>query len=196
MALPTGTSLSLAQVRTELGLSGPISLGDADVRALAGKPTGPISLNDLRGKSAEYKVVINFATWILTGVKYNVNFVGYAAANMTTNQSTPQGSASPDNYNGIPILEANTDMFGYMKFSLLGDHTNSAPFNKVIFRTNMGDFEYVYSEAIEQVQAGENNTYYYNADGFQGAPFHTKFALNTLERLNADQLTSLELIFS
>lgn len=50
-------SISLAEVLTELrianpGRSYPISLGDADVRALASIPSGPISLTDLYGKSA------------------------------------------------------------------------------------------------------------------------------------------------
>lgn len=52
MALPSTGSISMSQVRTELGLSGTISLGQSQVRALAGKSSGLISLADLRGKSA------------------------------------------------------------------------------------------------------------------------------------------------
>ena len=54
MPLPTEGPITLAMVNVELGrpADAPISLNDADVRALAGKPTGPISLEDLRGKSA------------------------------------------------------------------------------------------------------------------------------------------------
>lgn len=49
--------ISMADVMTELRLSTPgraypISLGDADVRALAGVPSGPVSLSDLLGKSS------------------------------------------------------------------------------------------------------------------------------------------------
>lgn len=49
-------SISLGDVLTELrttnpGRGYPISLGDADVRALAGIPSGPISLTDLYGRS-------------------------------------------------------------------------------------------------------------------------------------------------
>lgn len=52
MALPSSGAISMSQVRTELGLTGSISLGQSEVRALAGKPSGAISLSDLRGKSA------------------------------------------------------------------------------------------------------------------------------------------------
>lgn len=50
-------SISLTEVLTELRNANPnrdypISLGDADVRALAEKPDGPISLTDLYGRSA------------------------------------------------------------------------------------------------------------------------------------------------
>lgn len=55
MTLPTDGPISLAEVNIELGrpADAPISLNDAEVRALAGKPEGPISLEDLRGKSAQ-----------------------------------------------------------------------------------------------------------------------------------------------
>jgi hypothetical protein len=57
MTLPTSGSLSLSDVMTELrvtnpGRAYPISLGDSDVRALAGVPSGAISLSNLYGKSS------------------------------------------------------------------------------------------------------------------------------------------------
>ncbi len=66
MATPTGT-ISMSQVMSELGISGATSLNDSDVRGLAGKPSGQISMSDLRGKSAsilvdfDYGVISN--TW-------------------------------------------------------------------------------------------------------------------------------------
>lgn len=42
----------MAQVAAELGIGLPLELGDPRVRALAGVPSGPISLSDLYGKSA------------------------------------------------------------------------------------------------------------------------------------------------
>lgn len=67
-------SISLGDVLTELRTADanrgyPISLGDADVRALAGKPSGDISLTDLYGKSA-------VATLTVTGN----NDSGYASS--------------------------------------------------------------------------------------------------------------------
>lgn len=57
MTLPASAPISMAQVMTELRIvtparAYPIALGDADVRALAGVPSGPISLTNLLGKSA------------------------------------------------------------------------------------------------------------------------------------------------
>lgn len=56
MALPASGTISLALVLAELqktnaGRSLPISLGDTDVRTLAGVPSGAISLTSLYGKS-------------------------------------------------------------------------------------------------------------------------------------------------
>lgn len=55
--ITTTAPITLADVMTELrtvtpGRAFPISLGDADVRALAGVASGPISLTNLLGKSA------------------------------------------------------------------------------------------------------------------------------------------------
>lgn len=57
MTITATAPITLANVMAELrtvtpGRAYPISLGDADVRALAGVPSGPISLNNLLGKSA------------------------------------------------------------------------------------------------------------------------------------------------
>jgi hypothetical protein len=57
MTIRATPPISLSDVMAELrvtnpGRAYPISLGDADVRALAGKASGPISLSDLYGKSS------------------------------------------------------------------------------------------------------------------------------------------------
>lgn len=44
-------SISMDDIRKELNKSGTISLNDSDVRKLANKPSGPISLKDFYGKS-------------------------------------------------------------------------------------------------------------------------------------------------
>lgn len=66
MTLPVSGPISLSQVLTEMriaapGRSLPIRLGDADVRALAGVPSGTIAISNLRGKSAFTPVPINAA---------------------------------------------------------------------------------------------------------------------------------------
>lgn len=51
MSLQQTGAISLAQVRSELKLSGSISLGSTAVRKLLGKASGAISLKDAYGKS-------------------------------------------------------------------------------------------------------------------------------------------------
>lgn len=52
MTLPASGPITIGMVAAELGIGVPLSLGDSRVRALAGIPSGPISLGSLRGKSA------------------------------------------------------------------------------------------------------------------------------------------------
>jgi hypothetical protein len=53
MALPSSGSISIEQIKTELGITGELSLTDNRVRSLAGLASGSITLpNDLWGKSA------------------------------------------------------------------------------------------------------------------------------------------------
>jgi hypothetical protein len=53
MTTPSSPPISLKDVATELGVSSVgLSLSDSRVRALAGVPSGPISLQQLEGKSA------------------------------------------------------------------------------------------------------------------------------------------------
>lgn len=76
MALPSTGSISMSQVNTELKKSATatISLNDSAVRKLAGKTSGTISMNDLRGKKAS-ETVTNYQiynnSW--SGSKYRDN---------------------------------------------------------------------------------------------------------------------------
>ena len=67
MALPSTGAISLLDVGNELGKTGAISLVDSAVRALAGRTSGAISLDDLRGKSSKIKHVID---WICGEIDY------------------------------------------------------------------------------------------------------------------------------
>ena len=52
MTLPASGPITLGQVAVELGTGLPLTLGDSRVRTLVGVSSGPISLGQLRGKSA------------------------------------------------------------------------------------------------------------------------------------------------
>lgn len=93
MTLPTGT-ITMNDVNLELGkASGAlISLNDADVRALAEKPSGTISMDDLRGKSAQPKAVSligqsSNATRTLTLSGISVGDMLFAATSSLTSTS-------------------------------------------------------------------------------------------------------------
>lgn len=75
MTLPTGT-ISLSQVNVELfkSATATISLNDADVRGLAGVPSGAIDLQDLQGKSAVF-------AYTITTDQSDVNLRSLALAN-------------------------------------------------------------------------------------------------------------------
>ncbi len=60
MTLPASGAIAMSQVNTELGRGATtgISLGEAAVRNLAGRPSGAISMNDLHGKSSIWRGII------------------------------------------------------------------------------------------------------------------------------------------
>lgn len=92
MVLPVGT-ISMDQVNTELGHSATklISLNQSDVRALAGKSSGTISMDDLRGKSASLSMVTGlYDAW-------TIGFVRSAAP--------ATGTMTPNTWNGATIID-------------------------------------------------------------------------------------------
>lgn len=92
MTTPTGT-ISLNDVRTELGVSGVITMNDSNVRTLAGVGGSGtiISMNDLRGKSA-YSIVSFSGSLIADDVSspYNVT-----AALTVRNDGTVSHTGTP-----------------------------------------------------------------------------------------------------
>ena len=106
MTLPTGT-ISMSQVNVELGLSPTalISLNDSAVRALAGVPSGTISMQNLQGKSAVTIFLSNLSIIDFTGGGSNAS-AGYqltsggienqivgASTTQTATWCTPTGQA-------------------------------------------------------------------------------------------------------
>jgi len=83
MALPTSGTITLAMIAAELGVGLPLDLNAANVRALAGKPSGNIIMpNDFYGKSSydPYPDPVTFAD--LTVFEYG-NASGTSSATIT-----------------------------------------------------------------------------------------------------------------
>lgn len=95
MTLPTGT-ISASQVNTELRQTSTasINLNNTDVRRLAEKSSGVVSMNDLRGKSLRPKVVIGK---LIDGPQTAVGFS--TGPNMITSLGTNSGPIGSIDYN-------------------------------------------------------------------------------------------------
>lgn len=81
-ATPTGT-ISLLDVRNELGMGGQIDMNNANVRKLGGRPSGQIAMSDLRGKSNKlnYKLTVGSVTGDLS---QDMNTVGFSKDSVFT----------------------------------------------------------------------------------------------------------------
>jgi hypothetical protein len=83
VTLPASGAISLTQVMDELrvttpGRAYPIALGDNDVRALAGVPSGPISLSNLYGKSSYIPMTITKVDGELSAMANGTQYLGHA----------------------------------------------------------------------------------------------------------------------
>jgi len=111
VTLPTAGAISLTLVMNELRIANssrayPISLGDSDVRALAGKPSGAISLSDLYGKSAASPVQPMTLYPNATHTDYgNITQNGQGIAILLTLEVT--GGARPLTYSWTNISSTN-----------------------------------------------------------------------------------------
>lgn len=91
MALPSSGTIKMSQVRDELKKTGPISLGNADVRKLGGKPSGTIKMTDLYGKSSTlFTAIFKSDSKTVKDPQYNAPFYwcGYLKEGSTVDMGT------------------------------------------------------------------------------------------------------------
>lgn len=160
MALPTGT-ITMNDVNIELGRSsgGQISLNDSDVRQLADRPSGTISMDDLRGKSAGprgYWYVLfqpsqNNRTYfelLFNGATPNTSWAMYQFPWFNTQNLYPPG------WNGGPAISGFSDGSGGIFFTA---SNNNDSFWWPASRGNFNDL-YVNGETLYLFSVGVQNT--------------------------------------
>ena len=157
MALPSIGSISMSQVRTELGRSNTITLNDSDVRNLAGRTSGTISMSDLRGKSSStHKLTIGTAS------RKGATFYGYNTINFT---GSTYGNLSPNTFNSKTVdclySEYNTSSPSYYTYLLsvwgaLGVSKLTLIINNITVQLegNSGNSSVIYSVYDDSVQYG------------------------------------------
>lgn len=125
MALPSNGVISLDDVRKELNITGPVSLGDSNVRSLAGVSSGKISMKDLYGKSNIFKADLTIGTYSRYQIYREYGFRSYYDAVWDID---PIGNLTNNIFNGVPIqslrtlmihaaAEANPSTHAYIGFS-------------------------------------------------------------------------------
>lgn len=169
MALPTGT-ITMNDVNIELGRSsgGTISLNDSDVRQLAGRPSGTISMNDLRGKSAGprgyWYVLFSPGRGRLQETYFELSFSNAGAFSSWEMLQFPWYNTQnlyPPGWNGGPAISGSADSSGNIFF------TTSNRFDSFWYpapRGNFNDFyifiggwNFIFSVGVENVSNTSTN---------------------------------------
>ncbi len=114
MTLPASGLITMADVNVEFGRASntPITLNDSDVRALAGIPSGAISLNDLHGKTyypygrCTFFGFVNHGTYgtIYCDIDSAPAFASVVLNLWSTDSGQPTGSTSIGSCNGSGVL--------------------------------------------------------------------------------------------
>jgi hypothetical protein len=155
MTLPITGSISMSQVAAELGLpTTGINLNSSAVRVLAGKSTGVISMNDLRGKSAETILTLTSGTYLLNNGWVNATFTGFSSVHGV-------GSLTP-------TLQLNDTPFSIVTFQRRVDHfNNNATTYELTFPSDPTGYNFmdIFTPAgvlIETLPALTGNTYWFS----------------------------------
>lgn len=138
MTLPSTGPISFEDVNVELGRSrsASISLGETEVRALAGKLTGSVSLGDLRGKGFTHRVSVanlnngsRFGYWSsIPGGSVTPNTVEYGKT-LTAIMTYPASDSVNKNFITIGIGGVGTGTSGTLTLKWAGLELTKSVFN-------------------------------------------------------------------
>ena len=122
MTLPASGPISMSQVNTELGLAATttISLNQANVRALAGVPSGAISMSNLYGKSNITLAFNSGANFYL----YYSAYTGYGGVPTVELGFTTDGGIYYTIYGAVPISSSSSGPTGYFSPITAGGGSN------------------------------------------------------------------------
>lgn len=156
MTLPSSGLISMGMVSQELSTSATrLNLNDNRVRSLAGRPSGVISMADLRGKSENLKLILINEFTQLPGLLWEPSYNGVGSYNYTCNFYVKiENGTGP--YNIVMSVENNQGTSGTPTFVDLGGGRASWTVRVPRF----GDSGTVFASATFQAKVWNSN----NAD--------------------------------
>lgn len=173
MPLPSTGAINLGQVNVELskGATVPISLGDTAVRALAGKPSGPVSLGDLRGKAMnKWQFTVQSSNGLSGNDVYGYHDEALAVSiyGFSPYFGASSGTCTPSSIGGASVVSALVETFygtvgGYnLRICIKGEGTEWQALRRlVIAGYNLPGLFVLCNDA----KTGIPNTYYWTTGG-------------------------------
>lgn len=153
MTLPTG-KISIGDVRTELNLSGKLDLNNTIVRKLAAKPSGAISLGDLRGKQGNFSYTKTYTSNYPWSPPATQSFSGTLSSSTTT--GTFSGTLSK---NGEPTNTYGSWEYINTEYLLFSNTTTVYKVGQQYGSTNI-EAPYEYRTVITKVNITGQSAYY------------------------------------
>jgi hypothetical protein len=176
---PTGT-ITMADVNVELGFSSTaqISLNNADVRALAGIPSGTISMNDLRGKPSllPYLSVVNSTAITVRIGAYSWSSSGFGSR--YTNPTQPTSAADKTRFaksTSSILYTTSTSTFGYINGFPWSSSGFGTKYTNPVGAVGGAGNDLAFNKAENVVAYSSTSTPYISAYPWSSSGFGTRF---------------------